>query len=202
MRAESLAGRADPRIVFAGGFETGTYKPWSTPECANYAQPANPLYSFGTFFPQRSRVGQGSFAGRFDLPTDGSRLTRCEVATRRGINAGGDDFYSLMVYLPYGWSTGTEGFWGVEIAQLNFQGYWGPTVGLQAHTDHITLAVQSGVCANRHCEYSSNADSPGKQRLPPLYRSPGRWCSACGTNWSSTSIGPPTRPGRSRRGIV
>ena len=77
-----------------------------------------------------------------------------------------------MVYLPNGWTTGTTGFWGVEIAQYNWEGLWGSTVDLQAHADHITLTLQSGICANSSCQYASNADSPGSPTLPALYAIP------------------------------
>jgi hypothetical protein len=81
-----------------------------------------------------------------------------------------------MLYLPPGWDTspsGPSGFWGVEVAQLNYEGIWGPTLGLQAHPDHVTLAVQTGVCGNRECQYASNADNGRRTNsLRPLYAIP------------------------------
>ena len=158
--------------VFSGGFTAASYKPWATPQCANYGQPASTTRAFGNFLLDTSRVGKGPASGRFDLPADTAKLTRCELFTLRTINVGSDDYYSQMIYLPNGWSTGTGGFWGVEVAQFNWEGLWGSAVDLQAHSDHVTLALQTGVCANSRCQWSSNADSPGNPNLPPLYAIP------------------------------
>jgi hypothetical protein len=157
--------------LFNGSFETGTYKPWSTPECANYGQPLSPTRTFGNFYMDRSNPGAGSYSGRFDLPADPVKLTRCEVFYNRTINVGGDDYYSQMVYLPNGWTAGTGAFWGVSIAQFNWE-IVGSDVALQAHSDHVTLAVQTGVCTNAVCQYRSNADSTGAPTLPALYAIP------------------------------
>src|SRR3954449_158665 len=73
-----------PPVVFDGSFETGSYKPWNTPQCANYGHVPT-TRTFGDFFIDRSRVGQGSAAGRFDLPADSAKLTRCEVFVPRTV---------------------------------------------------------------------------------------------------------------------
>ncbi len=158
--------------LFSGGFATAKFKPWGTPQCANYGQLNTAKNTFGNFFFDTSNVGAGYAAGRFDLPADPLKLTRCELLTIRTLDIGSDDYYSDMVYLPKGWTTGTNGFWGVEVAQLNWEGLWGSTIDLQAHPDHITLTMQSGVCANSQCQWDSNADSPGHPNLPPLYAIP------------------------------
>jgi hypothetical protein len=166
------AGSAPAGWLFRGNFESGTYKPFSTPECANYHQPPSPTRTFGNFFVVTSRSGQGHQSGRFDLPADTAKLTRCEMFSRRGIGIGADDWYSLMLFLPKGWTAGTNAFWGVEVAQLNFENVWGAPVALEVHADHVTLAVQAGRCSVLHCAWSTNADRPGHGDLPPLYAIP------------------------------
>jgi hypothetical protein len=150
-----------------------------------------------------SQVGQGGFAGRFDLPADSNKLTRCEVFNPRPIGVGTDSYYGMMVYLPNGWTPGTTGpnaFWGVSIAQLNFENIWGSPVALQAHSDHITLALQTGACnsstsSNPGCDWSSNADSPGNPNLPDLYAIPspmqlGVWHElVIHTHWATDNTG-------------
>jgi Polysaccharide lyase len=158
--------------LFDGGFEAGTFKPWNTPQCANYGQANNSTRTFGDFSVDSSNVGAGRYSGQFTLPADSTHLTRCQLITPRPINNGGDDYYSLMFYIPPGWTPGTNAFWGVSIAAFNFENLWGGPVQLQLHADHLTLAVQTGVCGNSTCQYASNADSPGHPNLPPLYAIP------------------------------
>ena len=157
---------SDSNVLFDGSFDAGTYKPWTVPQCANYGHQQT-TRTFGNFYVTGTRVGQGKYAGLFTLPADPNHLTRCELLTRRDVNVGGDDFYSLMVYLPKKWSPGTNAFWGVEIAQFNWEGMPGAPVSLEAHADHVTLVLESGVCG-KPCRYRSNADAP-KANLPPLY---------------------------------
>jgi hypothetical protein len=176
-REPASSAASSPYLLFNGGFETGSYKPFHRPQCANYGQ-APSLKTFGNFFVVQSPVGEGADAGRFDLPADTTRGTRCELLAPRTLNLGGDDYYTLMLYLPRGWKTSASdatGFWGVEIAQLNFEILWGPTIALQAHDSHVTLALQTGVCAQKRCQWSSNADNVnGHPSLPPLHAIPAK----------------------------
>ena len=169
-RSTTGAHAAAAAPLFVGDFETGSYRPWAQPQCANYGQPPG-TKTFGNFFIETSLVGQGRAAGRFDVPTDRKKLTRCEVFTTRPIGVGGDDYYSLMVYMPKGWSPGTTSFWGASIAQLNFENLPAAPIALQAHADHVTLVVQSGVCSTTTCQYRSNGDAPSPN-LPALYAIP------------------------------
>ncbi len=87
--------------------------------------------AFGNFSVVSDIVGAGAYSARFDLQADSTHLTRCQVITARPVNTGGDDYYSLMFYLPKGWTTGTTSSQvGVIIAQLNYQnlGPGGPTI--------------------------------------------------------------------------
>jgi hypothetical protein len=92
--------------------------------------------------------------------------------TARPLVPGTDDYYSEMFYVPTGWSPGTSSFWGVEFTQLGWEGIWGSSIDLQAHADHVTLNMQTGVCTSSSCQWNSNADSPGSPNLPPLYAIP------------------------------
>jgi len=163
-------------MLFNGGFDTGSYKPWSTPQSGNYGYADNTQVHFGTFYTDTQTVGQGSVAGRFTLPAWTGGRTRSQVITGRPVNTGGDDYYSLMFYVPTGWTPGTSAFWGVSIAELNFQnlGVGGPSIALQLHADHLTVAMQTGVATTTSpfFQYRSNADSPGSPNLPALYAIP------------------------------
>jgi hypothetical protein len=116
------------------------------------------------------------------------------VLTPRTVNAGGDDFYSLMLYLPNGWTTGTNSFWGAEILNLNWEGMPGAPIDLQAHNDHVTLMLNTGTCAAATCQYRSNADAP-HPNLPALYAIPrpmqlGVWHElVLHVHWATNSAG-------------
>ncbi len=83
-----------------------------------------------------------------------------------------------MFYLPHGWKTSASdvtGFWGVEIAQLNFQNL-GPAARpslSRPTTDHVTLAHADRICAQQaRYQCQSNADSANRHlNLPKLYAS-------------------------------
>jgi len=174
------AAAASPHLLFNGGFETGSYKPWSMPQCANYGNPTNnATRAFGNFNLVSDIVGEGAYAARFDLPADPTHLTRCQVITKRPVNAGGDDYYSLMFYLPKGWTTGiTPPQFGVIIAQLNYQGLGpgSPNISLIAFPDHVTLVMATGITTTTGTptyQFSSNADVTTRYvNLPKLYAVP------------------------------
>jgi hypothetical protein len=168
-----LADHRAPGVLFDGAFESGSYRPW-LPQAANYGYADNAQVHFGRFSLTVRNPGQGRYGGRFDLPAWSLGRTRAQLITSRPVNAGGDDWYSLMLYVPRGWSPGTTDFWGVSIAELNFQGLGtgGPTIALQAHADHVTVAMQTGVATTADYQYRSNADSGGRPNLPPLYAIP------------------------------
>jgi hypothetical protein len=172
----SPSSTATAQTLFSSGFETGTYKPWTTGQASNYGQSNSTWMHFGSFNLDTQIVGQGRYSGRFQLPAWSGGRTRSQVYVGRPVNIGGDDYYSLMVYLPVGFTTGTSSFWGVSIAELNFQslGMGGPTIALQAHSDHVTLAMQTGVATTTFPNYGyrSNADSTGSPNLPALYAIP------------------------------
>ena len=167
----AASATASSQILFNGGFETGSYAPWLPPQCHNYANTKdNGQVHFGTFSVDSSGVGQGRYGGRFTVPAWSGGRTRCEVLTQRTVNVGGDDYYALMVNFPAGWSPGTKVFWGVNMVQLNWEGFPGAPVDLQAHSDHVTVALQTGACGTT-CQYRSNAEA-SNPNLPNLYAIP------------------------------
>jgi len=170
------------QLLFNGAFNGG-YQPWGTPQCHNYGNPVdNSQVHFGDFSVDTQNVGEGTSSGLFTLPAWSGGKTRCQVITHRGINVGGDDYYSLMFYVPAGgFQPGTTSSsasqWGVSIAELNFQnlGHGGPTIALHAQSDHVTLVMNTGVATNTwpYHQYRSNADAGGSgTNLPPLYAIP------------------------------
>jgi Polysaccharide lyase len=171
----SSSSRNATGALFTGNFESGSTKPWIA-QAANFGYADTAHAHFGDVNVEERLVGQGRFAGRFTLPAWPGGRTRSQLITPRTINIGGDDYYTLMFYLPPGWTPGTNSFWGVSIAELNFQslGHGGPTVAVQAHSDHVTLAVQSGVATTTfpYFQYRSNADAVVGPNLPPLYAVP------------------------------
>src|SRR6266566_7486732 len=121
---------ATAQTLFSSGFETGTSIPWTATQASNYGYPNTTQVHFGTFNLDTQIVGQGRYSGRFQLPAWSGGRTRSQVYVARQVNTGGDDYYSLMFYVPVGWTPGTGAFWGVSIAELNFQslGVGGPTI--------------------------------------------------------------------------
>lgn len=171
---------ATPGILFDGGLDHGTYTPWSTPQCHNYGNPSDSSTThFGNFYVDKRHAGEGAFGAEFALPAWPGGKTRCQLITRRTINVGHDDYYSLMFYVPReGFQPGTtpDTAWGVSIAEFNFQnlGRGGPTISLQAHKNHVTLVMQTGVATTSFPfhQYRSNADLGGSSNLPALYAIP------------------------------
>jgi hypothetical protein len=164
-------------LLFDGGFETGSYKPWAIPQSSNWGNPVNnSQVHFGPFNVVTNPVGQGRYAGKFDLPAWSGGLTRSQLFTPRPIGVGTDDYYTLMFYIPRGWTPGTSVFWGVQIAEMDFEGLGagGGPVSLQLHSDHLTVNLASGVSTSTmpYHQYRSNADSTGSPNLPPMYAIP------------------------------
>lgn len=171
-------------VIFNGGFEAGGFAPWSTPQASNYGYVDTVAVHFGPWTLENTIVGHGLHSGRFDLPVYGAGRTRSQVITGRTAVANTDDYYTLQFFCPVNWAPGTDpdpasgAWWGVSILEVNFQnlGVGGPTVALQAHADHVTLVMQTGVAQLTSPAYQwiSNADTPPNPNvnLPPLYAIP------------------------------
>jgi Polysaccharide lyase len=148
---------------FIGDFESGGKGQWVV-QAANAGYRDKPNVRFGEFHVDDTIVGEGSYSGRFTLPAFQGGRTRSQLFTRRSSNEGGDDYYSLMFYVPPGgFHPGTSGYWGVQIAELNWEGLAAgqPTFSLVAQADHVTARLCSGRVGARHgkpCQYDSNAD--------------------------------------------
>jgi hypothetical protein len=136
-----------------------------------------------------SPVGQGSYAASFALPANTSERQACEVLDHRPLQT--DSYYSLMFYLPAGQTTNA---WGTTLAQLNYQGIWGPPEGLfavntttlgEAAPNAVLMVLQSGYCnsvytVNPGCTnvasiYQSTLNVPAQYAVPPGQLTTGVW---------------------------
>jgi Polysaccharide lyase len=145
------------QIAFTGDFETGDTSQWTGGvQCANYGTQTDSTVTRGDLYLDTATMGQGRYSGRFELPAAATK-TACEVLSRHNIGLGSDDYYGLMVYLPVGWQEPSSAGWGLMVAQLGFQGIWGPPIGIEAHADEIDLVAQTGLCRTdgTGCAYSS-----------------------------------------------
>lgn len=84
-------------------------------------------------------------AARIDLPPH-ERNSVCELLRARKLGLGTDDYYSFAWRFPKDWRRPSEAFWGVVLAQLNYQLIWGAPIGLSAHRDRLVLTAQTGYC--------------------------------------------------------
>jgi hypothetical protein len=98
------------------------------------------------------------------------------------LNLGSDDYYRIDYYFPANWQEPSSDGWGMAIGQFNYEGIWGPPVGLFAHGDHVRLVTQSGYCndyksANPGCTYSSGiaGNLPETDVVPRGKLVRGRW---------------------------
>jgi hypothetical protein len=157
------------KILFTGNFDTGNISPWLNigggAQCANYKTYTDNAH--GELHIVTDRVAPGSkYAGRFDLPTNSSGKTSCEVLRPRREALGTDDWYAQEVYFPSDWrEPSPTGYWGMLIGQYNYENLpganVGPPVGLYAHSDHVNLGLQSGHCVlHGGCQYWTGNDWP------------------------------------------
>jgi hypothetical protein len=155
-RSTGRTSSAGAAIAFSGDFETGNTSQWNWgAQCANMGVPSQ----LGTLSVESQIVGQGKYAAQFDLPA-ASTVNSCETLDKRQIGLGSDDYYGLMVRFPSNWVEPSPAGWGMSLAQFNFQGIWGPPVSLDAHADHVSLVMQTGLCSSVStsspgCAYSS-----------------------------------------------
>jgi hypothetical protein len=138
-------------------------------QCNNLPQPT--FATRGSFTLQQATVGQGRWAARFELPADALRPTACEVIHDRRLDLGTDDYYALALSFPKDWREPSRVFWGLLIAQFNYEGITGPPVGLAAHRDYVNLIVGSGFFDGVQTRwYTGNGVARGN--LPRLYAIP------------------------------
>ena len=174
------------RAIFSGNWETGDTSQWSWgAQCANTGVVGGYAVR-GTVNIVEDLVAQGKYAARFDLPA-AARPSACEVLRKRTEALGSDDWYALEVYFPSDWQEPSSAFWGLLLAQFDFQGVVGTPVGLYAHADHVNVGIESGLCTTTppaSCQYTTGNDAaPGNQgslgytlRIVPLgTRLAGTW---------------------------
>ena len=122
-------------------------------------------------------VGQGSTAGRFDLPASSQR------ALARGSEAHAESgrrrIYGMMFRLPKYWRKPSRAGWGLALVQPNDQRIWGAPVLLAAHANRVSLVTQTGNCNDGNpsrpgCTHSSGPGGSSSMRAISSI-SPGSW---------------------------
>jgi hypothetical protein len=146
--------------LFVGDWETGDISQWTWgAQCHNTGETDAYYATRGNLYVVADTPAQGRYAGRFDLPADTTTSTSCEVLRKRTLALGTDDWYGMEVYFPSNWQEPSSAFWGMAIAQFNYQALTGPPVGLFAHRDHVNLVVWSGRCVyGGYCQYRTGND--------------------------------------------
>jgi hypothetical protein len=171
-RTQAVTAAPPPsgRVVFSGDFETGDISQWTGAQCANYGVPSNSHAVRGNLniVTAPEPIAQGKYAGRFDLPAAGIN-NACELLRKRTLALGADDWYALEVYFPSNWKEPSSDFWGLALAQFNYENLGpGAPVALDAHADHVNLAIETGLCneTTGACQYTTGNDagpSPNEQ---------------------------------------
>jgi hypothetical protein len=114
-------------------------------------------------------VDRGPRAARIDLPPD-ERGSACELLRSRKVGLGTDDYYSVAYRFPLSWRAPSVAFWGLVVAQFNYQLIWGAPVGLAVHSDRMVLTAQTGYCNDVHsaspgCTYSNGSGGGMARRI-------------------------------------
>jgi hypothetical protein len=161
------SGRAErDGVLYRENWEQGRLGSEWGAQCNNLTQPTTGTR--GSFTVQRAITGQGRWAARFDLPTDSARPTACEILHNRTLDLDTDDYFALELYFPNGWKEPAGVFWGLILAQLNYQGITGPSIGLAAHGNYVNLVMASGYFNGSKTRwYTGNGAARGN--LPRLY---------------------------------
>ena len=145
-----------PKLFFSGNWETGDLSQWTwgaqCPNVNGYVPPPG-SGNVGTVSVVTDVVAQGKYAARFDLPAYPSNNS-CEVLRKRTMALGTDDWYAQEVYFPADWREPSN--WGLALGQYDFQGITGPPVGLDAHSNHVDVGIETGFCPgkNEGCQYN------------------------------------------------
>jgi hypothetical protein len=138
-------------------------------QCNNLTEPN--FATRGLFTVQRAVTGQGHWAARFDLPADLGRSTACEVIHDRTMDLGTDDYFSFQLYFPRNWREPGGVFWGLVVAQFNYEAITGPPVGLAAHRNYVNLLVASGYFDGSATQWRSG-NGIARGNLPRMYAIP------------------------------
>jgi Polysaccharide lyase len=169
-RSHNVSQRS--RIVYRQNWETGGLDTtqWGA-QCNNLTAPD---FAAGSFIAERTLVGQGRWAARFDLPAAPTGSSSCELIHNRTLDVGIDDYYALEVYFPANWQEPGDqpsSFWGMAIAQFNYEMIWAGPVDLYAHRNYVNLVVLTGRFNEPTTRwYSGNGVVRGN--LPRMYAIP------------------------------
>lgn len=150
-----------------GGLDTSQ---WGA-QCNNLTQTSSKR---GSFFVSQDVVAQGRWAARFELPADPTKPTACEVIHNRTLDLDTDDYYALDVFFPTNWrepGNMPNAFWGVAIAQFNYQMIHGGPLMLAAHRNYVNLVVSTGYFNGSALRWYSG-NGIGRGNLPSMYAIP------------------------------
>jgi hypothetical protein len=172
----TFSASADARrgsVVYGENWEKGGLdtSQWDA-QCDNLTPPY--VGTRGTFRVQKKTAGQGRWAARFYLPPETSKPTACEIIHNRTLDVGRDDYYALAILFPRTWKEPGDqprSFWGMAIAQFNYQLITGGPVGLAAHRHHVNLTVQSGYF-NGYATRWWSGNGIARGNLPRMYAIP------------------------------
>jgi hypothetical protein len=158
------------KVLYRENWESGALdtSQWGA-QCNNVTEPN--FARRGSFTIQSAVVGQGHWAARFDLPADADRRSACEVIHDRRLDLGTDDYFALQLHFPRTWREPGGAFWGLVVAQFNYEAITGPPVGLAAHRDYVNLLVASGYFNGSVTQWRSG-NGVGRGNLRPMYAIP------------------------------
>jgi Polysaccharide lyase len=103
-----------------------------------------------------------------------ARSIQASVVHNRTLDLGRADYYALAVFFPHSWKEPGDqarSFWGMAMAQFNFQLIYGSPVGLAAHRNHVNLTVQSGYFDGYATRWHSG-NGIARGNLPRMYAIP------------------------------
>ena len=175
---------SDGSMMFKGNFEDGSISQWKSTswggaQCLNYGLASDSI-SRGNLDVVADSAAKGGYHGRFELPAAGTN-NACELLRGRTI-AMDDEWYSMEVRFPSDWREPSPTGWGMSLAQFNYERIWGAPLGIQAHSNHVGLNLNSGLCVpitagNPSCQYSSGiaGNVPSQDILPSSDFSTGVW---------------------------
>lgn len=185
------------QVVFSGNWETGNIDQWTwSAQCSNVGSPTTQNRpDRGTLDIVTSRVAQGIYAGRFELPAY-SASNACEALRKRTLGLLTDDYYAEAFYFPTGWREPSVAGWGMAITQMNYELIWGAPLALIAHRNRVDLVLQSGLCNDSEssrpgCTYSSGPGGNLRQmRAIPSPMRLGAWHQVIvHVHWATDSSG-------------
>jgi hypothetical protein len=217
MALASVGALAGASIGVAESLGSGTSgvalqgTPYHGQQCSPGTQSKSPRLRGTLAVDNSNQPVSGQPAYVFSLPTDTNTsaypLEACDLVTPlTPVGLGTSVYYGLMVYVPTGFTVANNSPYGVNIEEYHFQNVYGSPITLQLHSDHVTLALETGACTNHSssgagCAIRSNADHlcqskpgytciAGEYAIPPGALVQGSWNEiVMQTTWETNNTG-------------